>query len=176
MGFLPWSQLTSLTLVGKGQRECMEVLVNVPNLVYCELVSWGDLADYPDVRLPRLETLVLVHLELVGYPWDIDYLAPFTTPALRRLQLPDTYLGLDPIGCLASFVSRSACTIQELCITGQRTVPKTAYRRAFPTSAVSFNTKLVDWESDKADRIRRDGRISIAAFESSWNTRRPGQA
>ncbi|KAJ7669391.1 hypothetical protein DFH06DRAFT_1038461, partial [Mycena polygramma] len=59
---LPWSQLTSLTLIGKLPHECTPVLLHASSLRYCELVLFdvpGHTSVKSDITLPNLESLVL---------------------------------------------------------------------------------------------------------------------
>ncbi|KAJ7473246.1 hypothetical protein FB451DRAFT_1398378 [Mycena latifolia] len=59
---LPWTQLTSLTLVCKLPTECTTVLQHTVNLVHCELVTADVLVRPPDVKLERLESLARRHI------------------------------------------------------------------------------------------------------------------
>jgi hypothetical protein len=56
-------------------------------------------------------------------------------PALRRLEIPELFLGPQPIVALASFISKSDCKLQEVFITGDRLVSEDSYRKAFPRIA-----------------------------------------
>jgi hypothetical protein len=166
--FLPWSQLTSLTLIAKFPEECTPVLANATSLVYCELVLCGDHIPESDIVLSRLESLVVIHFGNEDWGRAAGYLLCFIAPALRRLQVPDTFLAPDPISSLATFISQSGCTLQEVCITGERSISKKAYREAFPSiPTVSFNRMLTDWYCREADEIRRRGTQSMADFEDS---------
>ncbi|KAJ7701684.1 hypothetical protein B0H16DRAFT_1705296 [Mycena metata] len=165
--FLPWAQLTSLTLVAHLPGECAKVLVQTVNLVYCELITCGVGSDLPDVLLPRLETLVFVAFAAEDSDPSTGYLSTFVLPALRRLQIPEAFLGPDSIATLKSFVSKSGCKLQELCVTGPHEVSKRVYREAFSTiHIISFNKRLVDWYCREAAQIRWDGRRSTADLET----------
>ncbi|KAJ7487343.1 hypothetical protein B0H11DRAFT_2015275 [Mycena galericulata] len=56
---LPWSQLTSLTLITTRPSKCAPILAEGVNLIHCKLVvvAWD---EFPDTKLQRLESLVLV--------------------------------------------------------------------------------------------------------------------
>ncbi|KAJ7245480.1 hypothetical protein C8J57DRAFT_1725203 [Mycena rebaudengoi] len=164
---LPWSQLTSLTLIAESPAECTPVLQQTPGLVYCELILIGNHIPPSDIILPRLETLVVVLFGADGWGTSEGYLFNFVTPALHRLQAPDTFLGPDPISSLTSFITKSGCTLQEVCITGPRSESKRAYRTALPSiPMISFNEDLIDWYCREANAIRKMGTRSMADFES----------
>jgi hypothetical protein len=75
----------------------------------------------PEVRLPQLKSLIL---RAVHYESITGYLDTFIVPALRSLQVPEQCLGANPIDVLASFISKSGCTLQELHITEEISVIK----------------------------------------------------
>ncbi|KAJ6602781.1 cytochrome P450 [Mycena vulgaris] len=104
---LPWSQLTSLTLLDTTSPESAEILAQTTSLVYCELVLCGPHVSEVDIRLPSLESLVLVKMD--PDPWDelpgSSYLDAFVVPTLRKLQIPEKFLGTDPSASLASLIS-----------------------------------------------------------------------
>ncbi|KAJ7770642.1 hypothetical protein B0H16DRAFT_1774684 [Mycena metata] len=56
---LPWAQLTSLTLHCVFPHECVPVLQQTSNLVDCQLYLVSSTGPWPDVTLPRLESLTL---------------------------------------------------------------------------------------------------------------------
>jgi hypothetical protein len=62
-----------------------------------------------------------------------DYLHTFIVPALSILQIPESFLGPNPIDSLTSFISKSDCNLQEVRITGERSVPEASYHEAFPS-------------------------------------------
>ncbi|KAJ7659286.1 hypothetical protein DFH06DRAFT_439045 [Mycena polygramma] len=164
---LPWFQLTSLTLIAKHPSECTQVLAHTANLVYCELILFGDHPPPPDTLLPRLETLVLVDFHTESSK-AVGYLSTFVVPALRRLQVPDNCLAPNRIATLRAFIARSGCQLRELCITSKRAVSKTQYRSAFRDTipTISFNTELTDWYCPEAEEIRERGTRSMADFET----------
>ncbi|KAJ7107175.1 hypothetical protein C8R43DRAFT_1114284 [Mycena crocata] len=141
---LPWAQLTSLALDYVFPEECTPILQQAVNLVHCELAiaseSRGTFSEEPNIQLLRLESLVLMG----GI--DRHCLDTFTVPALRSFHISGQFLTPDPIASLASLISKSGCKLQTLCIAGERTLPKHAYRNAFPTiSKLSFNKRWTEW-------------------------------
>ncbi|KAJ7200474.1 hypothetical protein B0H12DRAFT_1244434 [Mycena haematopus] len=121
---LPWIQLTSLTLKFAGISQCIRILAQTINLVQCDLTlineaglrlnSLTSLA----LLLPRLESLAL-NTYLQHPPVEV-FLHSFVVPSLCRLELDESLLGAQPISALESFISRSACRLQDVCITGNR--------------------------------------------------------
>ncbi|KAF7335598.1 F-box domain-containing protein [Mycena venus] len=130
---LPWSQLTALTLQMVYLRECVPILQQTPNLMYCklDLVLDPEPDVLPEVRLPLLESLILND---DGEP-ILGYLDTFVVPALRHLEIPELELGKNPTDTLSSFVSKSGCKLQDLRITGLLSIIRDVreYRRAFPS-------------------------------------------
>ncbi|KAJ7087025.1 hypothetical protein C8R43DRAFT_309973 [Mycena crocata] len=126
---LPWAQLTSLSLRAVYPFECSPILLHTCNLVHCELYLEVDDEDAiePDVKLPSLESLIIVGE--AGSPVR-KYLGTFIVPALRKLQVPEAYIGLHPITELISFISKSGCKLQDVRITGRRLTAEALYRNA----------------------------------------------
>ncbi|KAJ7430431.1 hypothetical protein B0H11DRAFT_1627498, partial [Mycena galericulata] len=111
---LPWSQLTSLTLVAKSPSECTPILKETVNLVHCKLFTGEEVhIRQPDISLPFLESLVFVQWFDDEDP-AIHYLDTFIVPALRKLQIPETFLSPGPIQTLRAFISKSGCNPQEI--------------------------------------------------------------
>jgi hypothetical protein len=132
---LPWAQLTSLTLNTLLPAEYSTILKQAINLVYCNLDIYddGDNETHPgDVTLRRLETLVLAEADILHHE-PVAYLDLFILPALRRLQLPELFLGPQPLHNLRSFISRSQCTLQEVRVTYPKPTSNVAYRTEFPS-------------------------------------------
>ncbi|KAJ7661925.1 hypothetical protein DFH06DRAFT_1191043 [Mycena polygramma] len=127
---LPWGRLTSLTLQLLYPADAVAVLQQTSRLVHCELRLWcdGTVDAQPDVTLPCLESLVF---HPTGDPMA-GYLGLLIAPALRTLQVDEDFLGWTPVETIASFISKSGCKLQELCING-RFVDETPYRTAFPS-------------------------------------------
>ncbi|KAK6996945.1 F-box domain-containing protein [Favolaschia claudopus] len=131
---LPWKQLTSLTLQWGIGMEFITILQQTPNLVDCELlVTSGGGPPLPEVRLPLLDSLYL------GTEPDMTeerMICSLITPALRTFRVCEYSLGEDPVESLSSFISRSACRLNKLCITHHVDGPLRSleqYQFAFPT-------------------------------------------
>jgi hypothetical protein len=62
-----------------------------------------------------------------------DFLETFIVPALRRLEIPEAFLGPSPIDSLTGFISKSGCKLDELCITDWGSLSQDSYRQAFPS-------------------------------------------
>ncbi|KAF7367528.1 F-box domain-containing protein [Mycena sanguinolenta] len=135
---LPWTQLTSLALYAIPPRRCAPVLRQTLNLVHCELLFVGDLADTDalDATLPSLQSLALTHVR-EDYPMT-GFLQTLIVPALCSLRVPEPSLGPDPTNTLQSFVSRSGCKLQELCVMGTKPGSNASYDTAFPSAKISF--------------------------------------
>lgn len=97
------------------------------NLIYCKAGLYGSGVAWGDIRLAHLETLVG---EILNPPSCI--LASLTLPALRKLQVPEKFVSPDPVETLVAFVSRSDCTLHEVCIT-DLSMSADKYREALPS-------------------------------------------
>ncbi|KAJ7871593.1 hypothetical protein B0H13DRAFT_2554358 [Mycena leptocephala] len=129
---LPWTQLTSLTLLYVYPRECVSVLQKTANLVHCELgvcFDRGTDEPGPDITLPYLESLVISGLD----DSVTDLLGTFIVPALRSLKIPELFIDPNPVESLTGFISKSSCQLEEVHITGPRSLPMQSYREAFPS-------------------------------------------
>ncbi|KAJ6486684.1 hypothetical protein C8R45DRAFT_995522 [Mycena sanguinolenta] len=143
--FLPWSQLTSLPLIF-DPMESSVVLQHAVNLVHCHLVlPDGPMSGLLDVSLPRLKSLVLMPLSYADSA--TNYLTSLITPALRTLQVPEGFLGRNPIYTLSHFFVKSQCHLEELCITGDtRAIPESSYHNAFPQIPnVAFDMDVTEY-------------------------------
>ncbi|KAJ7629771.1 hypothetical protein DFH06DRAFT_709907 [Mycena polygramma] len=125
---LPWTQLTSLTLRAMYSSECVPILVQTHNLVHCKLNVFFSNFEPQAIMLSHLESLVFVH---PGGPPAAELFESFVVPALRILEVPQSYLAPDPFDSLSAFISKSGCTLQELHLTGAREMTEKSYRQAF---------------------------------------------
>ncbi|KAF7351330.1 F-box domain-containing protein [Mycena sanguinolenta] len=156
---LPWSQLTSLTLVYVD--EWPAILKETVNLVHCHLFPYAEEDQtIPDIRLLVLESLVLSPFEVPDQP-ATNLLLTFITPALRTLEVPEAFLQPDPIATLASFISKSECDLQKIRITGDTClVPERVYRSGLKKiPRISFNRSLTDYNSYEKKLARRRYKI-----------------
>ncbi|KAJ6578510.1 hypothetical protein B0H19DRAFT_580126 [Mycena capillaripes] len=149
---LPWSQLTSLTLIYNLPDACTRVTpllvhANATNIVHGELVMYGDgAARRPMSHWPAWSHWVLINF-LDEWSSPKGYFRCLILPALRKLQVPETYLGNNPIATLTLFISGSQCNLREVCITGDAgyNISDETYRVVLPTiPKVSFNRLLTD--------------------------------
>ncbi|KAJ7135207.1 hypothetical protein C8R43DRAFT_621682 [Mycena crocata] len=152
---LPWAQLTSLSLQWVFPAECTPILQQAVNLVHCELAiqnpDFGRTSSEPDVELLRLESLVLISGQVGQF--DTHCLGTFIVPALHTLHISGGFLTPDPIATLTSFIANSGCKLQKLCIAGNRVLPKTTFRNAFPgIPKLSFNKRWKYWEREHDQR------------------------
>ncbi|KAJ7629786.1 hypothetical protein DFH06DRAFT_710003 [Mycena polygramma] len=140
---LPWTQLTSLTLIAVYPSECVPILVQTRNLVHCELQTFFQAtfgSQRPDITLQCLESLVLSDFDEEPVT---GFLPTFVVPALQSLTVPEGFLAPNPIDCLTSFISKSGCTLLNLHLTGARSVSAKSYREAFPSlPKILFNSKM----------------------------------
>jgi hypothetical protein len=147
---LPWAQLTSLTLLSVAPWECVPILQKTSNLVHCELKVYFDSDGQPgpDIPLPCLESLTLVDAN----GSVTDFLETFIVPALRSLKIPEEFLEPNPIESLARFISKSGCKLEEVHITGWRSLPQDSYRKEFPSILMfSLQGEGVSSDSDSSD-------------------------
>ncbi|KAJ7651509.1 hypothetical protein DFH06DRAFT_1475565 [Mycena polygramma] len=130
MVVLPWAQITSLTLAPVFPYECVPILQQTTNLVYCELHVFDSSSEppWPDITLPYLKTLVFVDPHIEQYT---NFHESFIVPALRNLEVPEPFLGSNPIDSIKGFISKSGCKLENLHITGAKSRPDTSIRREF---------------------------------------------
>ncbi|KAJ7827567.1 hypothetical protein B0H13DRAFT_2439228 [Mycena leptocephala] len=151
---LPWARLTSLTLLNVYPRQCVPILQKTSNLVRCELEVWFDSDNHehgPDITLRCLESLTLVDPGINGPV--IGFLETFIVPALRRLKIPEEFLGPSPIDSLTGFISKSDCKLAEVHIgSDPRSLRQDSYRQAFPSiRKFSFGGEDDPSDSDSSD-------------------------
>jgi hypothetical protein len=147
---LPWAQVTSLTLTGHFLQQCVPFLQLTPNVVHCELKldSRSHFNDpvLPNITLPCLKSLTL---EVRGRTvLTASGLKNLIVPALRSLRVPERFFMPNPIDALTSFISNSGCILEDVRITGKRSVSGDSYRTAFPAIQFSFDR---DDNGDKTD-------------------------
>ncbi|KAF8151935.1 hypothetical protein K438DRAFT_2026925 [Mycena galopus ATCC 62051] len=130
---LPLAQLTTLTLNFVHRYKYVAILQQTTSLVHCELgIAFDeddDLVPGRGIDLPSLESLALfvdADTATTGYPDD------FIAPALRSLRLVEAFLGPKPIDRLSSFIAKSDCKLQEVCVIGT-TISEDSYRETFPS-------------------------------------------
>ncbi|KAK7028378.1 F-box domain-containing protein [Favolaschia claudopus] len=118
---LPWEQLTTLVLRSDSSETFCSILELTLNLVHCELDFdiYGITSNYaalPEVCLPRLRSLIL------NGPDENDdgrLLESLIAPELRSLTVSEqcfTILDVERLDLLSSFISKSACKLDQLSI------------------------------------------------------------
>ncbi|KAF7374163.1 F-box domain-containing protein [Mycena sanguinolenta] len=115
----PWSQLTVLFVRLPKMRQCADILPHLVNVIHCRIrlshSKWpGPHQVFSDVLLPHLETLRFEGGPSLRYT---TILGSLTVPSLRKLMLVKPLSGAAHyIPALAALISRSGCTLQQLCI------------------------------------------------------------
>jgi hypothetical protein len=114
--------------------KCVPILQQTLSLLHCELsLIFAERSDQSetDIRLPHLESLTLE----AEFDTDLvpDCLKTFIVPALRSLEIPERFIGSNPVESLTSFIVKSGCKLQEIYITGEKSVTEGLYREAFPS-------------------------------------------
>ncbi|KAJ7507061.1 hypothetical protein B0H11DRAFT_1970064, partial [Mycena galericulata] len=146
---LPWAQLTVLTVFSLRPHQCAAVLNQAVNLVHCRVRIFYD--DPPEnlifdlsqtsITLHHLKTLTLSAISTPS-PGFLDVL---TLPALRILRIAEPFIWPDPIPTLASFVSRSGCTLEQLSVTEATLSERGSFRNALPSIASFRFQRERDW-------------------------------
>ncbi|KAJ6504129.1 hypothetical protein C8R47DRAFT_177987 [Mycena vitilis] len=129
---LPWAQLRCLTLTNGLPKEYNLLLQMSHNLVHCTLDLLVDNNfNPPDITLLSLKSLTLIRVDWED-PCD-GYLETFIVPAPSSLRLYDLYV---PISTLASFISKSGCKLDNVCIADSESICASiqdSYRSTSPT-------------------------------------------
>ncbi|KAJ7629760.1 hypothetical protein DFH06DRAFT_1338185 [Mycena polygramma] len=130
---VPWAQVTSLTLFDVSPSQSVPILVQTPNLVYCELGSCSDTnpgnpEPQREILLPCLESLILTGVDSPV----TDFLPVLIVPALHKLEVSESSLLPNSIDALTAFISTSGCRLKELHITDVLIMPEASHRQAFP--------------------------------------------
>ncbi|KAJ6588214.1 hypothetical protein B0H19DRAFT_1247907 [Mycena capillaripes] len=135
----PWFQLTVLSVVWLDLNQCGYLLNNLVNIIYSHsyTVSTENFsvakAGLRDVTLLYLETLVL-NAAHDAQSVRGSILDKLTLPALRRLQVSQQALhSADPVATLVSLVSRSGCSLNELCVLNIPSSSRPLYQQALPS-------------------------------------------
>jgi hypothetical protein len=74
----------------------------------------------------------------------INYLRTFIVPALGDLEVPERFLGPDPIDSLASLILKSGCKLHQVGITDPTLALEAPIRAAFPSIQMLFIRPIVD--------------------------------
>ncbi|KAJ7028935.1 hypothetical protein C8F04DRAFT_48654 [Mycena alexandri] len=144
---LPWTQFTRLEGLCLYEHECAEILTSVLHLVHCAMTVVGTQQNITIPIVPahlHLQNLTLHVSDMTRVEVDLsDLLSKLTLPALRTLQLPESYMPLDPLPTLESFISRSRCSLDELLIE-DASLPEVHYREALSSiGMITLNQRLI---------------------------------
>ncbi|KAJ7653702.1 hypothetical protein DFH06DRAFT_1204521, partial [Mycena polygramma] len=149
--FLPWSQITSLTMLRVTPRDCPTILQHTTNLVHCVLDLWS-LNPYDSFRI------TLPHLESLHFEPNSDaeprFLNSLVTPSLRTLKLPEEFFAKS-LDRMASFLSHSGGKLEEVTIytddidKHEEAVSEKCYREAFPLIPSFRVVSLVQYRTDR---------------------------
>ncbi|KAJ7507066.1 hypothetical protein B0H11DRAFT_1970080 [Mycena galericulata] len=145
---LPWAQLTVLTVFALRPHQCVAILNQAVNLVHCRVRIFYDPPEnlifdlsQTSITLRHLKTLTLSAISTPS-PGFLDVL---TLPALRILRIAEPFIWPNPIPTLASFVSRSGCTLEQLSVTEATLSERGSFRSALPSIASFRFQRERDW-------------------------------
>ncbi|KAJ7225021.1 hypothetical protein C8J57DRAFT_1535582 [Mycena rebaudengoi] len=117
--------------VGDHRGVAADILRKAIALVKFTCTVWEDTTVPGAVPpLTHLESLILRDRQWWGTQKLL--LGALTAPALRQLTISEYELGDEPISTIATFLSRSRCSLQSLHVAAAN-LPKTAYCAAFPS-------------------------------------------
>ncbi|KAJ6466006.1 hypothetical protein C8R47DRAFT_1224139 [Mycena vitilis] len=114
---LPWQQITTLRCDDIQCRQFLEIIAQTPALVECEISRLHRGVD-DHIGIPPLKHLQ--SLVFTQYEPEEDLrrtlfpVSTLTVPALRLLQIPETYLHSPSYDDLLKLVKRSQCRLEEL--------------------------------------------------------------
>jgi hypothetical protein len=116
---LKWEELNELRLIGCHWTTCLKDLCLARNLVYCHLLDLDPFLKFKDdgsmAQLPQLTTLIMFNLSAAMLVVVLDHIK---TPALKRLEVQwEEDRLLEPLISIASLVTRSSCSLDQLGIT-----------------------------------------------------------
>ncbi|KAJ7659759.1 hypothetical protein DFH06DRAFT_1130512 [Mycena polygramma] len=139
--FFPWRQLTVLSVACIDAVECRDVIDQLADIVYCRLILTirSTHANVEEIRSPRDLTLSYLETFIIHHPGGVRWriFDGLTVPALRRLHVKGSGLmDPDPVGSLASLISRSGCCLRQLCIPGLPKSTETMFRCTAEFSSV----------------------------------------
>ncbi|KAF7290642.1 F-box domain-containing protein [Mycena indigotica] len=159
---VPWHQLTVLALVCRPLKDCTPILQKTPNLVYCELslISglWEDSehANDSDIHLPHLQHLILTVFRSDHFPL-CNFLGSFVTPSLRQLKVAQDFLEPDAVSTINSFIDKSGCKLDELCILGSTSTSSEQEKNPWSQSIQSVTLDSRNHSSGWTDDAIADG-------------------
>ncbi|KAJ6457754.1 hypothetical protein C8R47DRAFT_168656 [Mycena vitilis] len=137
----PWSQLTVLLVHFISLKQFADIIHQLVSIVHCRLYIRANRNHEPSWRnatLSHLETLILE-----GHPREFMWysrgvLDTLTLPALQRLHVPQGLIG--PAAGVAAFLSRSGCSLDQLCIPDAGPAFRREYSAPLPSVTVIFTS------------------------------------
>ncbi|KAJ6457771.1 hypothetical protein C8R47DRAFT_1163926 [Mycena vitilis] len=127
----PWPQLTVLSVGSITINQCADILTRSVNIVCCRF-SISSIRDFDDswsVTLSHLETFIILqdHPNYFEPRIQRSIVDALTLPALRRLQVSRILIA-EPRVAIGSLISRSGCSLNELCIPNSGPVSRSLHR------------------------------------------------
>ncbi|KAJ7704150.1 hypothetical protein B0H16DRAFT_719323 [Mycena metata] len=140
---LPWSQLTTLVCRNIDFLDWASIIREAAaGLVHCEISRMGTerlndhhLGVVPLPPLSALQSLIFKTPCYSAHGLTKGLLSAMTLPVLRRLHIPEEYIGREPIHKLLAFIERSGCgaTLKALHVIDPGLQPK-MYQQRFGAS------------------------------------------
>ncbi|KAJ6478069.1 hypothetical protein C8R47DRAFT_1219621 [Mycena vitilis] len=157
---LPYAQLTGLTLNRVDQDIYRPILRQAPNLRHLELnfVFRRHEDSYnprQELVLPCVETLIINEPKSYGLARRMPDV--FIVPALQTLQLPEFFLGPNPVDTLRAFVWTAGCTLQRVRVTARICIRGRPFRKIFQSVDVSFDPGDDSDTSDDSEDFSDEG-------------------
>ncbi|KAJ7216901.1 hypothetical protein C8J57DRAFT_1395958 [Mycena rebaudengoi] len=137
--FLPWWQFTSISFERCEPSVLANILPHAVSLQDFDGTLWDEDEDVPVAHIhPVTQPIHIRSLILrdegstTGAPQKL-LLDALTTPALRHLMVSEHELGIGCLSTIASFITRSHCTLESLNVTNADRSHEADYRAAFPS-------------------------------------------
>ncbi|KAJ7678797.1 hypothetical protein B0H17DRAFT_1131104 [Mycena rosella] len=143
---LPWKQLTTLKCNYIEYRHLKKILEQTSALSHCMIDDMlrGPTSDKTSITLPHLESLVFSLYAPDENP--IHHIFPISMmelPALRILEIPETYLRHPSCDDLRVLVDSWGCSLQELRIIDLAQTSERTYIEKFPSiPSISFHRQV----------------------------------
>lgn len=146
----PWKQITTLKCDHIDYSHLRGILKETPVLSHCVVSHMKRNLIVNDetslITLPHLKSLIFSHYAPNEIPISgIFPISTMTLPALRILEIPETYLRRPSFDDLLALVSRSGCNIEELRVVDLTHSSTQDYMHRFPSiPSISFPRQLSD--------------------------------
>jgi hypothetical protein len=138
--FLPWAQLTALTLNGCELEHCTAALRHTTNLIYlriefCNAGTFSEIEE-DDIHLPHLETLELLWLMPPEEPSLI--FSMLVCPALQSIEVAKDFLEKPKSSSFRDFITKSNCHLKRCRIPDAAKAVEDKWTSRFPTIEFTF--------------------------------------